>query len=78
MARPELLEEARRRASIIVRGAAAAGRYRMYAAAPGIPENPSLFHGLAGIGYQLLRLARPETVPSVLTLEPPRKQAKAR
>ena len=38
-------------------------------------ESPGLMTGLAGIGYQLLRLARPETVPSVLTLEPPRKQA---
>jgi hypothetical protein len=29
--------------------------------------------GLAGIGYQLLRLAATERVPSVLTLEPPRR-----
>ena len=34
-------------------------------------EPPSLMTGLAGIGYQLLRLAEPETVPSVLTLEGP-------
>jgi lantibiotic modifying enzyme len=27
--------------------------------------------GLAGIGYQLLRLAEPARVPSVLTLLPP-------
>lgn len=27
--------------------------------------------GLAGIGYQLLRLAAPEKVPSVLLLAPP-------
>jgi lantibiotic modifying enzyme len=27
--------------------------------------------GLAGIGYQLLRLAAPACVPSVLTLAPP-------
>jgi type 2 lantibiotic biosynthesis protein LanM len=41
----------------------------------GIPlgvESPGLMPGLAGIGYQLLRLAEPEFVPSVLTLEPPR------
>jgi len=40
----------------------------------GIPlgvESPGLMPGLAGIGYQLLRLAEPESVPSVLTLEPP-------
>jgi type 2 lantibiotic biosynthesis protein LanM len=35
-------------------------------------ESPGLMTGLAGIGYGLLRLAEPERVPSVLTLEPPR------
>ena len=34
-------------------------------------ETPGLMTGLAGIGYQLLRLADPKEVPSVLTLEPP-------
>ncbi len=41
----------------------------------GVPlgvETPGLMTGLAGIGYGLLRLAEPERVPSVLTLEPPR------
>jgi type 2 lantibiotic biosynthesis protein LanM len=40
----------------------------------GIPlgvESPGLMPGLAGIGYQLLRLSEPEFVPSVLTLESP-------
>lgn len=40
----------------------------------GVPlevETPGLMTGLAGIGYELLRLAAPERVPSVLTLEPP-------
>jgi type 2 lantibiotic biosynthesis protein LanM len=40
----------------------------------GVPlgtETPGLLCGLAGIGYQLLRLARPEHVPSVLTLDSP-------
>jgi type 2 lantibiotic biosynthesis protein LanM len=34
-------------------------------------ETPGLMNGLAGIGYELLRLAEPDQVPSVLTLEPP-------
>jgi type 2 lantibiotic biosynthesis protein LanM len=34
-------------------------------------ESPGLMTGLAGIGYQLLRLAEPEVVPSVLSLEAP-------
>ncbi len=33
-------------------------------------ESPGLMTGLSGIGYQLLRLAEPEKVPSVLTLAP--------
>jgi len=34
-------------------------------------ESPGLMTGLAGIGYQLLRLAEPRAVPSVLSLEAP-------
>jgi len=34
-------------------------------------ENPSLMVGIAGIGYQLMRLARPDAVPSVLALRAP-------
>jgi type 2 lantibiotic biosynthesis protein LanM len=34
-------------------------------------ETPGLLTGLAGIGYELLRVAEPELVPSVLTLELP-------
>ena len=40
----------------------------------GVPlgvETPGLMTGLAGIGYQLLRLAEPQHIPSVLTLAPP-------
>ncbi|MFI2435684.1 type 2 lanthipeptide synthetase LanM family protein [Streptomyces sp. NPDC018957] len=45
----------------------------------GVPlgvETPGLMTGLAGIGYQLLRLAEPDKVPSVLLLAPPRWQAR--
>ena len=41
----------------------------------GVPqglETPGLMVGLAGIGYGLLRLAKPELIPSVLLLEPPK------
>lgn len=40
----------------------------------GVPQGlqtPGLMTGIAGIGYQLLRLARPEQVPSVLGLQGP-------
>ena len=33
-------------------------------------EVPGLMTGLAGIGYEMLRLAEPDVVPSVLSLEP--------
>ena len=38
---------------------------------------PGLMIGLAGIGYGLLRLAQPQRVPSILTLEPPRRNWRA-
>jgi lantibiotic modifying enzyme len=34
-------------------------------------ESPGLMTGVAGIGYELLRLTEPERVPSVLVLAPP-------
>lgn len=40
----------------------------------GVPlgvETPGLMTGIAGIGYELLRLAKPDLVPSVLLLAPP-------
>jgi len=39
-------------------------------------ESPGLLSGLAGIGYELLRQAEPERVPSVLMLQPPVMPAK--
>lgn len=39
--------------------------------APSGIETPGLMTGLAGIGYELLRLAEPEHVPSVLLAAPP-------
>lgn len=34
-------------------------------------ESPGLMTGIAGIGYELLRLAEPTRIPSILLLEPP-------
>lgn len=45
----------------------------------GVPlgvETPGFMTGLAGIGYELLRLAEPDKVPSALLLAPPRWQAR--
>jgi lantibiotic modifying enzyme len=61
--------EAQRRAGTALCEAAAGGwRADIF----GLADSPGLMTGLSGIGYQLLRLADPEGVPSVLALEPPR------
>jgi len=62
------LAEARRRAGSILAAQAASG---WRCGVPGGVETPGLMVGLAGIGYALLRLAEPQTIPSVLLLEPP-------
>lgn len=48
----------------------AATRRTRYCGTPGAVETSGLFSGLAGIGYGLLRLGFPATVPSVLLMEP--------
>jgi type 2 lantibiotic biosynthesis protein LanM len=48
---------------------------QQYGWVTGVPmgiETPGLMTGIAGIGYQLLRLAEPMCIPSVLLLAPPR------
>jgi type 2 lantibiotic biosynthesis protein LanM len=45
------------------------GAYQLFPNLPNSVFNPSFFRGTAGIGYQLLRLARPERLPSVLLWE---------
>ena len=49
-----------------------AGRHGWLCGVPLNVEVPGLMTGLAGIGYELLRLAFPSEVPSVLIMEPPR------
>jgi type 2 lantibiotic biosynthesis protein LanM len=47
------------------------GRAGWQCGGPGAVELPGLMIGIAGIGYQLLRLAEPQCVPSILLLDPP-------
>jgi type 2 lantibiotic biosynthesis protein LanM len=49
-----------------------ASRYGWLCGVPLNVQTPDLMTGLAGIGYELLRLASPSEVPSVLMMEPPR------
>ena len=61
--RPELIEEARTLASEVVVRARQNGGYRLGNSSA---YSLSLFQGSAGIGYELLRLACPKELPTVL------------
>jgi lantibiotic modifying enzyme len=45
------------------------GFFRLQSGLPDVIFDPSLFRGLSGIGYALLRLAEPRRVPCVLLWE---------
>ena len=69
LARPELQELALQKAAWVVARAKQTGAYQLSANLPSHLLSPSFFQGTAGIGYELLRLAYPEVLPSVLLLE---------
>jgi type 2 lantibiotic biosynthesis protein LanM len=63
---PQLLEMARRWSSALICRARQLDGFQMFSQLPRRAYNPGLFQGSAGIGYQLLRVAFPEQVPSIL------------
>jgi type 2 lantibiotic biosynthesis protein LanM len=65
---PDWHTEVDRRAAIILESIERSG---CMCGNPARVDSPGLMTGLAGIGYELLRLAVPERVPSVLALAPP-------
>ncbi|HLL84676.1 MAG TPA: lanthionine synthetase LanC family protein, partial [Longimicrobium sp.] len=65
----ELLADARALAARVVRRAAEGGGFALHPPGAEAAFSPGLFRGVAGIGYALLRLAHPETLPSPLLLE---------
>ncbi|MEA2163992.1 MAG: hypothetical protein QOK37_2119 [Thermoanaerobaculia bacterium] len=74
LGRAELLvalddERAIEHASAVVARAHASGAYTLSGRSGADFFDPSLFQGLAGIGYELLRIARPADVASVLVWE---------
>ncbi|MBV9230348.1 MAG: type 2 lantipeptide synthetase LanM, partial [Chloroflexi bacterium] len=69
LGRPDLLERAQMYASILVRRASQEGDFHLLANLPRQANNPGLYQGRAGIGYELLRLAFPERLPSLLLWE---------
>ena len=66
LGRVELVEAARSRARTIARRAGSPARLRLDGGLPPQVASPGFFQGLSGIGYQLLRVTRPRTLPSVL------------
>ena len=66
---PALRDEARALADRTTARAQAAGGFALVrpGEAPGL--RPAFFHGLSGVGYALLRLARPGTLPCILRME---------
>jgi type 2 lantibiotic biosynthesis protein LanM len=69
LSRPELRESARKRAWNVVTRAERTGSFSLHPLLPRQVYNPGFFQGTAGIGYVLLRMAQPESLPCVLLLE---------
>ena len=66
LSRPDLLEDAMQIASQVVARANQKGHFGY---GPILTFHPGFFQGTSGIGYQLLRLAYPDQLPSVLLWE---------
>ncbi len=69
LSRRDLREAAEARAAQAVTGAEQAGPVSLHPLPPGGVYSPGFFQGEAGIGYELLRLAHPDVLPSVLLWE---------
>ncbi|HEU0142510.1 MAG TPA: type 2 lanthipeptide synthetase LanM family protein [Bryobacteraceae bacterium] len=67
--RPRLVAEARRWASVRIQQSERNGGYRVMHRLPRWVRNPGFYQGISGIGYQLLRLARPKDLPILLLWE---------
>jgi type 2 lantibiotic biosynthesis protein LanM len=66
---PQWYQTARELAAMVVQRATPTGKYQLFGGMPDSVFSPGFFQGSAGIGYQLLRLAYPEALPSVLLWE---------
>jgi lantibiotic modifying enzyme len=63
---PELLGFVNQATSQIIAQAEAQGKFNLFADSRHSVYNPGFFHGTSGIGYELLRIAYPNVLPSVL------------
>ena len=64
--RPQLIDIARQKATHFVQQAQQRGGYQLLGDLSTVAFNPGFFQGMAGIGYQLLRLAYPARFPVIL------------
>ena len=69
--RTDVVQAARSLATEVVGDAETRGSYRLLVGQSHPIFDPGMFRGMAGLGYELLRLARPDTFPSILHVEPP-------
>jgi type 2 lantibiotic biosynthesis protein LanM len=67
--RPDLVEIVKKQTSGIVTRAKQVGGFHLFPQLPKDVYNPGFFQGTAGIGYEFLRLAYPNLLPSVLLWE---------
>ncbi len=67
--RKELRDIAQLRAAWVIANASKTGAFKLFLNLPSEVFIPCFFQGNAGIGYELLRLAKPEVLPSVLLWE---------
>jgi len=65
----ELLETVQKQAATVVARAKEVGAFYLFSELSADVYNPGFFQGTAGIGYELLRLAYPESLPSALLWE---------
>lgn len=69
LSRPDLELQAKQRAVLLSKRAEKLGGYSLFPMLPRTVFSPTFFQGGAGIGYQFIRLAYPDRVPSVLLWE---------
>lgn len=69
LSRLDLEETVQKQAAWLVARAKQVGAFYLFPELPGDVYNPGFFPGTAGIGYQLLRLAYPNSLPCVLMWE---------
>ncbi len=69
LSRSELQETAQKQAALVVARVKHTGNFYLFPELPRDVYNPGFFQGTAGIGYELLRLAYPDSLPSVLLWE---------